>query len=256
VRELMYFDSHCHLPLFKDIPSTIAKAKKSSVEYILAVSMYYKDNWKVLELAKKYAEVIPALGIHPIEAPNLLNVDEKIKIIDNLIEENKVTVIGEIGLDRYFVKEEPLWKKQENIFKHFLDTATNHQYTVNLHGKYAEKELFEVLANYEPRNTVIHWFAGGRDLIKEGINRGYYFSVTPAVQYSERMQEVVQLVPLEQLLSESDGPVKYKGDNPFIGEPALMEDVVKQIAEITQQEYRVVEQLMYSNTKKVFIFKN
>ncbi len=252
----MYFDSHCHLPLFKDIPSTIAKARNFSVEYILAVSMYYKDNWKVLELAKKYTEVIPALGIHPIEAPNLSNVGEKMETLENLIEENKVTVIGEIGLDRYYVKEEPLWKKQEEIFEHFLKMATKYQYTVNLHGKYAEKELFNVLANYEPRNTVIHWFAGGRKLIKEGVNRGYYFSVTPAVQYSEKMREVVQLVPLEQLLSESDGPVKYKGDNPFFGEPALMEDVVKEIADIKQQEYRVVEELVYSNAKKVFVVKN
>ena len=248
----MYFDTHCHLCIFKDIPAVITRARHRAVNYILAVSMYYADNWTVLDLAKQYSEVIPALGIHPIEAPNLSNVSEKLESIDKLIVDNNVPVVGEIGLDRYFVKKEQLWKKQEQIFEHFLKFALENDLPVNLHGKYAEKELFDVLRMYDLKTIVVHWFAGSPELVKEGINRGYYFSVTPEVFYSKRMQRLVELVPIEQLLSESDGPVTYKKPQRFTGEPALMEDVVSEIANIKEQNPQDVARVLFKTAKEIF----
>lgn len=249
----MYFDTHCHLTLFSDIPSVIARAKEESVNYILAVSMYYKDNWDVLKLAESYSEVIPALGIHPIEAPNLSNVKEKLKVIDQLILENGITNIGEIGLDRYFIKKEEAWEQQEFIFRHFLEFASERKLVVNLHGKYAELELFEVLSEYNLKDVVVHWFAGSSDLVQEGIKRKYYFSITPEVLYGDRMKKLVELVPIKQLLSESDGPVKYKKPRPFIGEPALMGKVIQQIANIKELKPQEVEQRLYENASQLFL---
>jgi TatD DNase family protein len=249
----MFFDTHCHLSTFKDIPAVMAKARAHAVKYILAVSMYYQDNWTVLDLAKAYPEVIPALGIHPIEAANLSGGETKLEPIKKLIVENNIRVIGEIGLDHYFIKEKPLWKNQEAIFHYFLELAAQNRLAVNLHGKDAEGKLFSILSEYDLDLVVVHWFAGGPELIKEGIDRGYYFSVTPAVSYSDKMQKVVELVPIEHLLSESDGPVKYKGQVPVIGEPALMEDVIREIARIKQQNSHEIEQVLYETAKRLFL---
>ncbi len=239
--------------MFKDIPGIIAKAKLNSVKYILAVSMYYQDNLEVLKLAQKYNEVVPALGIHPAQGPSLSNLEEKLADIDKLIHENNIQIIGEIGLDRYFIKEELLLRKQEKIFRHFLELATNEGFVINLHGKDAEELLFEILSGYDISRVIVHWFAGSPELIKAGINRGYYFSVTPAVTYSKTMQNVVELVPLDHLLSESDGPVKYKGPSPVIGEPSLMKDVVRNIAELKQLEILEVEQVLYKTAYKILL---
>lgn len=249
----MYFDTHCHLSLFSDIPSVIEKAKENAVNYILAVAMYYKDNLNVLKLAETYPEVIPALGIHPIEAPNLTNVEEKLDSLEKLILENEIGVLGELGLDRYFVKTEQAWNKQEKIFRHFLEFAVKRDLVVNLHGKYAEKELFEVLSEYNLKIVVIHWFAGAPELVQEGIKRNYFFSVTPEVFYSKRMRKLVELVPIEQLLSESDGPVKYKKPQKFVGEPALMERVVQEIATIKDLPLREVERQVYKTAIEIFL---
>jgi TatD DNase family protein len=247
----MFFDTHCHLTLFKDIPSILAKAKEKGVTHIFAVAMYYKDNWDVLELAKEYSEIIPGLGIHPIEVPNLTNVEEKLETIDQLLLANRIRIVGEIGLDRYFVKDKQMWNKQEEILKHFLEFASQNELVVNLHGKDAEGTLFQILSQYDLRAVQVHWFAGSPELIKEGIKRGYYFSVTPAVYYSDKMRRVVELVPLDHLLSESDGPVRYKGQQPFNGEPALMEDVVREIAQIKQADSQEVEQILYNNAQNL-----
>ena len=141
-----------------------------------------------------------------------------------------------------------MWTKQEEILTHFLEFARQHKLAVNLHGKDAEGTLFRILSQYELR-VQVHWFAGSPELIKEGIKRGYYFSVTPAVLYSEKMRRVVELVPLDHLLTESDGPVTYKGQTSFTGEPALMETVVREIAQIKQQPPTEIEPILYKNAQ-------
>ncbi|MHA1266212.1 MAG: TatD family hydrolase [Candidatus Helarchaeota archaeon] len=249
----MYFDSHCHLSLFSEIPAVIQKARESGVKYILAVSMYYKDNWDVLELAAQHKEVIPALGIHPIEATALHEIEGKIETICRLITEHKVKCIGEIGLDRYFVKNKEGWEQQEIVFRHFLKYAEERQLTVNLHGKSAEKELIELLADYEINKVVIHWFAGGGELIEAGVKRGYHFSVTPEVCYGSRTQQLVEKVPIELLLSESDGPVKYKKPQQFVGEPAMMKAIIQKIAKIKQQDSKEIERIIYQNALQLFL---
>jgi len=247
----MFFDTHCHLTLFNDIPSILAKAKENGVTHIFAVAMYYKDNWDVLELAHEYSEVVPGLGIHPIEVPNLTNVEAQLEAIDQLLLTNRVKIIGEIGLDRYFVKDEQIWDTQEQILMHFLEFAAQNELIVNVHGKDAESALFQILSHYDLKAVQVHWFAGSPELIKEGITHGYYYSVTPAVFYSDKMRRVVELVPLDHLLSESDGPVPYKGQHPFIGEPSLMEDVVREIAHIKKEDIKEVEQILYNNAKNL-----
>jgi len=247
----MFFDTHCHLTQFKDIPSIVAKAKEHGVTHIFAVAMYYKDNWEVLTLAKDYPEIIPGLGIHPIEVPNLTNVEEKLEAIDQLLLENEVRIVGEIGIDHYFIKDKQMWRKQEEILRHFLDFANSHELVVNLHGKDAEGTLFQILAEYTLRAVQVHWFAGSSELIKEGIKRGYYFSVTPAVYYSDKMRRVVELVPINYLLSESDGPVQYKGQQSFTGEPALMGDIVRKIAQIKKENSQKIERILYDNAENL-----
>ncbi|MFX1297663.1 MAG: TatD family hydrolase, partial [Promethearchaeota archaeon] len=157
---------------------------------------------------------------------------------------------------QWMIFKEHYWKKQEIILRYFLELAMNHDLPVNLHGKSAEKELFRVLSQYDIKNVVVHWFTGSPELIKIGINYGYFFSVTPAVFYSKKMQKVVELTPVEQLLSESDGPVKYKGQPTFIGKPALMKDVVQKIAQIKQQNHKEIERILYNTARKIFLGKN
>lgn len=249
----VYFDTHCHLCLFHDIEGVIRRCRANSVKYVLSVAMYYQDNERLLQLATEYPEVIPALGIHPIEAANLSDVDEKLDSVKNLILKHKVRIVGEIGLDRYFVKGEANWKQEERIFRNFLDFASVNNLAVNLHGKYAEGELIETLKEYDLKKVIIHWFAGTSDLIKEGIRRGYYFSVTPEVFYGKRMKTLVELVPIDQLLSESDGPVKYKEPHRFTGEPALMKDVVREIALIKKRPIEEVQHILYENATGLFL---
>ena len=83
----------------------------------------------------------------------------------------------------------------------------------------------------------------------EGIERGYYFSITPAVKYSPLVKKTVNLVEVDHLLLESDGPVKYSGQT---GTPSMIKEVLNEIAKIKKMPQGDLEVQIYDNTKKVF----
>ena len=250
-----YFDVHCHLILYPNIPKIIQNAKDSEVS-IVAVSMDVIDNQKTLNLARTYHNVHAMLALHPFspisKIPPKLEDAKKISI---LIEENLdiIVGIGEIGLDHYFLKDKALYPEQNEVFNYFLDIAEKLNLGISVHGKNAENDVFKHLKSRKIKPIVIHWYSGPQNLIDEGIKRGYYFSITPAVLYSAKHRIVVEKVPLAQLLTESDGPVNYRIKNKsIIGEPILVIDVVSEIAEIKGIKREIVQQKVYLNAKKLY----
>jgi len=250
-----YFDVHCHLVLYPNIPKIIKIAKNSEIS-IIAVSMDLYDNDKSIKLAEKYDNVYAMVALHPFSpisksSPNL----EDAKKVSIIIEENidKIVGIGEIGLDHYFLKDKSLYSVQNEVFDFFLDIAEKHNLGISVHGKNAEIDVFNHLKSRRIFPTVIHWYSGPQNLIDEGVSRGYFFSITPAVLYSAKHRIVVEKVPLDQLLTESDGPVKYRIENKQItGEPIHVIDVVSEIAKIKDLEREKVEQKLYFNAKKLY----
>ncbi|MHA1377020.1 MAG: TatD family hydrolase [Candidatus Helarchaeota archaeon] len=252
---MAYFDVHCHLAIYSNISKIVTRAKNYKIT-IIAVSMDLVDNKKTLELAEKYDNVHAMLALHPFSpisrnSPNLKDAKKVAKLIENNVD--RIVGIGEIGLDHYYLKEERFYPIQNEVFTLFLEIAEKYNLGISVHGKNAEREVFDFL---KPRNIdpiVIHWYSGPQDLINEGVNRGYYFSITPAVLYSAKHRVVTEKVPIEQLLTESDGPVNYKIKNKAItGEPIHVIDVVSEIAKIKGLERKIVEQKLFLNAKKLY----
>jgi TatD DNase family protein len=130
-----------------------------------------------------------------------------------------------------------------------LSLAQDSKLPVNLHTKGAEKIVFDLLPSYNLPNINIHWYSGPEEFLKLGIERGYYFSITPALSYSPAVKKTVLMVDKEHLLLESDGPVKYAGQ---LGTPAMIRDVLKRIAKLKEIDSRELESQIYENTKQVF----
>ncbi|GAG98946.1 unnamed protein product, partial [marine sediment metagenome] len=140
-------------------------------------------------------------------------IEQQLDSIIDLIKTNKqnICAIGEIGLDHYFVKDKELYPLQKTIFDKMLLLAQDLELPVNLHTKGAEKIVFDTLPSYKIPNINIHWYSGPERFLKLGMDRGYYFSITPAISNSPVVKKVVLNVDKEHLLLESDGPVKYTG---------------------------------------------
>ncbi len=244
-------DVHCHINLYLTIDKVIENARDVGVEKILAVAMSSISQERVLEIASQYNEVFASLGIHPEEVKMNEKIEQQLDSIINLIKKNKqnICAIGEIGLDHYFVKDKELYPLQKKVFDKMLLLAQDLELPVNLHTKGAEKIVFDTLPSYKIPNINIHWYSGPEVFLKKGIDRGYFFSITPALNYSPPVKNTVLNVDKEHLLLESDGPVKYTRK---VGTPAMIRDVLKTISKLKEIPVIELENQILDNTRKIF----
>ena len=244
-------DVHCHINLYLTIDRVIKNAQDAGVEKILAVAMSSISQERVLEIASRYSEVFASLGIHPEEVKMNEKIEVQLNSIIELIKKNKQSIcaIGEIGLDHYFVKDKELYPLQKTIFDKMLLLAQDLELPINLHTKGAENIVFDTLPSYKIPNINIHWYSGPEKYLKLGIDRGYYFSITPAISYSPVVKKVALNVDKEHLLLESDGPVKYSGK---IGVPAMIKNVLNSISMLKEVNSDELEKQIEVNTRTIF----
>lgn len=79
-----------------------------------------------------------------------------------------------------------------------------------LHSRKAERELFDLLCEYEMENVVFHWYSGPTELIPEIISKGYYFSVNEAMTVSKNGCSIIEKIPRNRILTETDAPYNDK----------------------------------------------
>ena len=247
----MLIDIHCHANLYLNLEKIIKEAKNVGVEKIISVGMSFTSLERILEISDKYDTIYPALGIHPEEVRMNKNIGNQLDLVVDIIKKNnaKICAIGEIGLDYHFVKEKELYPLQKDIFKIMLGLAQELNLPVNLHTNGAEKIVFDMLPSYNIPNVNIHWYSGPEQFLNLGIDRGYFFSVTPAISYSPAVKNTVLKIDKDFILLESDGPVKYSGK---IGTPAMIRDVLNAISKLKKIDSKELEIQIENNTKLIF----
>ncbi|MBY8985591.1 MAG: TatD family hydrolase [Candidatus Lokiarchaeota archaeon] len=237
--------------MYLTIDEILDEARNVGVEKILAVSISTISLERILEISSMYNEIYPALGIHPEEVQMNKEIENQLNSVLNTIRTNKekICAIGEIGLDHHYVKNQELYPLQKIIFEKMLSLAQELELPINLHTKGAEKIVFDMLPSYTIPNINVHWYSGPEEFLKLGIERGYYFSITPAISYSPVVRKTVSMVNIDHLLLESDGPVKYSGK---LGTPAMIRDVLKSISTLKDVPVNELENQIYENTKEIF----
>lgn len=247
----MLIDIHCHCNLYLVFDNIIEQAKNVGVEKIISVGMSTISLERVLEISNRFDSVYPALGIHPEEVRVNEDIESKLDSISEKIRGNSenICAIGEIGLDHHFIKEKNFYPLQRKVFEKMLILAQELELPVNLHTKGAEKLVFDILPSYKIPNINIHWYTGPEDILKLGIDRGYYFSITPAISYSPAVKKTALMVENEYILLESDGPVKYSGET---GTPAMIREVLNSISKLKELPSETLENQICENTKRIF----
>ena len=260
----MFYDAHLHLD---DYPAErrdalLREAWAAGVEGVVAVSMGAASCAATRELARRYpGRVMPAYGHHP-EQPYLSDaeLDELCDWIRELRDEP--FAIGEVGLPYYARKEaeargEPFDERPYiRQLERFVALAAELDRPIALHAVYedADKAL-DLLERHRVRKAHFHWFKGSRATVERMIRGGYYVSVTPDVLYEPDIRELAAAYPLDRLMSETDGPWPFEG--PFAGRettPAMVRDVVREIAALRGLALADTERAMAANTRRLYGF--
>ncbi|MHA1685552.1 MAG: TatD family hydrolase [Candidatus Heimdallarchaeaceae archaeon] len=252
---MQFYDIHCHIVknyFRKNLDAFLTQWTNEGLVKVVSMAMKYSESVKNIELGQNYSQIIPGIGIHPWKAKKPLDESLKDQFINLLSLKDRPLVIGEVGLDYHFIKIQERYPYQKQFFTFFLELAEQFHLPVSLHLKGAEKEGAEILTsfNLKPTQVLIHWYSGPLDVLKEFQQRGYYFSINPSVLTTSTHVRVAELVPLEQLLTESDGDVKYIiGNKKIIGSPALIPASISKIADIKNLPQDEIVNSLLSNAK-------
>jgi TatD DNase family protein len=209
------YDAHNHLQdeRFGPPPEELlaATAKEGVVKMVVNGSC--EADWpKVLDLARRYSEVIPCFGYHPwyVKERSPGWQEQLIKFLDEA-----PSAVGEIGLDRWI--EDYDTPQQEEVFIWQLRLAATRNLPVSIHCLKAWGRLLEILRS-EPRpkcGFVLHSFGGPKEMVPALSELGAYFSFPGYFAHDRKVKqrEAFRAVPANRLLIETDAPDQLLPDN-------------------------------------------
>ena len=162
--------------------------------------------------------------------------------------QSRLVALGEVGLPWYCLegRADAAWLSARGRwrFGRLLDLACRFDLAVSVHAPHgAAQGALEVLKARRVELAVFHWHKAPVAVTRAIVDAGYLVSVTPEVVYRERDRELVEAVPLESLLVESDGPWPYSGEfEGMASGPWLAARVAEEVAKIKQLP---IEEAMY-----------
>lgn len=199
-------DTHCHIDMYKN-PHGIAEESERLGIITIGMTILPSHFELGFEHVKRYKKVRLALGMHPLKSD--LHKAEFSKFLFYL---DHTSYIGEIGLDfsREGINQKDL---QIESFKRILSSIREKPKIVSLHSRKAEKEVLQLLVDNNILNAIFHWYSGPVSLIDVISKHGYFFSINPAMIRSENGKKIIDRIPKNLLLTETDGPYISIKDN-------------------------------------------
>lgn len=204
-------DFHCHLDLYPDHRAAVQEAEEARV-FTLAVTTTPRAWPRNNELAQATRHVRAALGFHPHLVGEYAS---ELALWDAHFAEARY--IGEVGLDAgpRFYKSFDL---QKQVFEHILRRcAEAGNKVISVHSVRSAKAVLDHIEKFLPLGQgkiVLHWFTGTKAEARRAIEMGCFFSINAAMLSSERHVSMVSALPLERLLTETDGPFTKTGERP------------------------------------------
>lgn len=184
-------DTHAHIDV--TIPPTELLNLRA---VIFAASRSLEESRRALERQPKDLLTIWGLGVHPGVKAALDSFEPN--TFCSLL--GKTAYVGEIGLDG---KVKSRIGRQREVFASALHLLQKQPRMTSVHSYAATKEVVEELARTPIQGAILHWWLGDRATTELAIDLGAYFSVNASCL---RRTEVLDVIPLDRLLLETDHP--------------------------------------------------
>lgn len=253
-------DAHIHLSdddYSGCVDEIVQEAKALSVVTLVSNSMDLKTSIGSLELAERFPSMVyAAVGIHPWTVNDLTDdqFQETIDFISKKAKSKGLVAIGEIGLDFKYMN---IWDRQLKVFDSMLHLAEKLVLPVIIHSRGTTAQIVDMLPSYSVKKVLLHWFSNPISALAKVVDHGFYISEGAPVVFSNGIRDVVKKVPMENLLTETDGPVRFFRP-PFQGKrttSAFIPTIVKAIAEVRKMDPESVAEHVRENFEGFFGIK-
>jgi TatD DNase family protein len=236
-------DAHCHLDLYPDPSQAAVDAERSGV-FVICVTNQPSAFLAAEPHTRRFKKMRLALGLHPLTVR--VHSDQELRQFDALV--GKTSFIGEIGLD--FSREGKVTREKQLVsFRFALRCPKRLPKFVTIHSRGAEGTVVDVLDQEYPHPVVFHWYSGSLKNLDAAVERGHFFSVNPAMLWSKKGRSIIERIPSEKILSESDGPFINVEGRTII--PADIQMVEDGLADIWGLRPLSVRQLVAQNFRRL-----
>ncbi len=256
-------DSHAHLEIVTNtepddpaIKRVLDEAASVGIDRIVQVGYSAEQSkWSVRCAEKWNTQVLAAVALHPNEAPVVEDLEADLKVIESLASHPRVRAIGETGLD-FFRTEPALQDKQKYSFKRHIEIAKKHDKALVIHDRDAHRAVLDVLDEVgAPPVTIFHCYSGDALMAEECIEKGYVLSFAGTVTFKNapQLREAVKLVPINQLLVETDSPflapMPHRGS---LNTPAQIPNILRFIAAERGEDLSTMTGAISANAERIF----
>ena len=255
----MLIDSHAHIQgaeYAHDREAVIERAAQAGVEKIIAVggAGEMSSNTEAIALAERLANVYATVGMHPHDAKDVG--EEAFSHLGELAARPKVVAIGETGLDYYY--DHSPRALQRRVFSRFIAMARAARLPLVVHEREAAADAAQLLRSEGAGELrgVIHCFTGDYTSAAAYLDLGFYLSFTGIITFKNAasLRDVVQKVPLERMLVETDAPyltpVPHRGRR---NEPAYVRFVAETVAAVKGISLAEVASVTTRNAENLFL---
>jgi TatD DNase family protein len=243
---MVIVDSHTHLYDMK-------KGYELPADILPVVAGYsHSSNKKAVELRTEKGYPI-ILGIAPQTA-----IKKGIGLLDewvDFIRESRPNGIGEVGLDYKWAQTKEDVERERTVFGRMVSLAREMDLPIIIHSRNSpnasDSELpkdavDDILPLVKGLRVLMHFYSGSAEQAERIIADGGYISMTH--MRSKERRKVINIVPLDRLLVESDCP--YVGKS-----PESIREAVAYIAEVKSLDTNTVGQATAANAARFFNFR-
>jgi TatD DNase family protein len=255
-------DAHAHLeivtntaPDSPEIGKVLSDAKSVGIDRIVQVGYSAEQSEWGVKLAEHWPNVLATVALHPNEAPVVADLEADLAIIEKLATHPRVRAIGETGLD-FFRTEPALQERQKYSFRRHIELAKRVDKALVIHDRDAHRAVLDLLIEEgAPAKTIFHCYSGDAEMARECIEKGYILSFAGTLTFKNApaLREAVKLVPLDQLLVETDSPflapMPHRG---ALNTPAQIPTILRFMADERGEDVDELATAISNNCERLF----
>ncbi|WP_299452655.1 Qat anti-phage system TatD family nuclease QatD [uncultured Microscilla sp.] len=240
-----YIDTHFHLDLWTNPPEIFSEIEKQKV-YTIAVTNTPSVFYYTEELANNSKYVRSAIGLHPelaVERQGEIDLFKKIL--------KRTRYVGEVGLDYVNITEDEK-QIQKKVFETIVAECWEQKNKIiTIHSRRSASDIIDIIGDNFPGTIILHWFSGSFKEMEKALSYGFHFSINNAMTLSKKGKQIIERLPNDKMLTETDGPFIKNKQVPH--SPLMIPSIVQNLSKIKDMPVENLRVLIYSNFKQILM---
>jgi len=233
-------DAHCHIDAYPDPMQTALDLERAGI-LTIAVTESPSAFEQAYPRVRGLKSIRLAVGLHPLLGQ--AHARERALFARSF---TRTSYVGEVGLD-YSDEGRPAQGLQVESFRHVLGLVRTTPKVVSVHSRRAEAAVLDLLEECGVAPVVFHWYSGSVSHLDRLLRLGHFCSVNPAMVRSAKGRIILERLPPERILTETDGPYISVQGRPIL--PGEVGDALAFFATAWNMTTEGVERRVWNNLR-------